>query len=156
MMDLDTLRKQINKKWQAYWDTMEAIDAIIEAEERDRAVNKLLMIVDESAETIINRFKRFYLIITEERRDDDELRTIFRNAAENNKKKEVAYGELEVRVTPYLVSKLLTREPVFYPVVCCFVNGELKRTITRDELREIIAKSLSRSIEEDLEQGGEI
>jgi len=129
MEELTKMIENIRRKRAIYSDILESLEEVKEAEEEKRPVRKLLTITEDTVDIITKRFKRFYLLIAGSDEWNRIIKKLFKSAAKNNAKSEIAYGILDADEHYELAKQLLSKDTVCDPEVLCLENGRPKNSL---------------------------
>jgi len=142
MEELVDMRSWLERKWCEYYSGMESITEIEKAKREGRSVNRLLTVVDDSADLIIQRFRHFYLLIKDSSKLAEILTDFFAVLAHNNKRIDTAYGIINADIFANFAGELSSKP--HFPAIAKFHNGELEQVIMQYEIQNALANTVQR------------
>jgi len=142
MEELVDMRSWLERKWCEYYSGMESITEIEKAERKGRSVNRLLTVVDDSADLIIRRFRHFYLLIKDSSKLAEVLADFFGVLAHNNKRADTAYGIINADIFANFAGELSSKPHI--PAIAKFYNGELEQLIMEYEIQKTLINTVQR------------
>ena len=149
MEELVDMRSWLERKWCEYYSGMKSITEIEKAEREGRRVNRLLTVVDDSADLIIQRFIHFYLLIKDSSKLAEVLTDFFGVLAHNNKRADTAYGIINADIFANFVERFFSKS--HSPAIAKFHNGELEQVIMQYEIQKALVNTVQRICEENNE-----
>ena len=142
MEELVDMRGWLERKWHEYYSGMESITEIEKAEREGRSVNRLLTVVDDSADLIIQRFRHFYLLIKDSSKLAEILTDFFRVLAHNNKRVDTVYGIINADIFANFIGGLCSKSQ--FPAIAKFHNGELEQLVMKYKIQKALVNTVQR------------